>query len=68
MLVLTRRVGEKIIIGNDITITVIKLSNGIVRLGFEAPKECSIYRKEIYDARQDDLNNQTPEDGSKNAE
>jgi len=68
MLVLTRRVGEKIIIGNDITITVIKLSNGIVRLGFDAPKEHSIYRKEIYDARQDDLNNQTPEDGSKNAE
>jgi len=48
MLVLTRKHGESIIVGNSIKITVVELSAGNVRLGFEAPPEVSIYREEIY--------------------
>ncbi len=48
MLVLTRKPRESVIVGNSIRITVIELSHGAVRLGFEAPPEVSIYREEIY--------------------
>ena len=48
MLVLTRKAGESIVVGNNIRITVTELSSGMVRLGFEAPPEVSIYREEIY--------------------
>ena len=48
MLILTRKAGESVIVGNSIRITVIELSHGVVRLGFEAPPDVSIYRDEIY--------------------
>ena len=48
MLVLSRKAGQGVVIGNSIRITVIELSPGMVRLGFEAPPEVSIYRDEIY--------------------
>ena len=48
MLVLTRKAGETIVVGNSIRITVVELSSGSVRLGFEAPAEVSIYREELY--------------------
>ena len=48
MLILTRKVGESVVIGNDIRIKVVELSPGAVRLGFEAPRKVSIYREEIY--------------------
>jgi len=48
MLVLTRKPGETVVVGNSIRITVIELSPGVVRLGFDAPPEVSIYREEIY--------------------
>ena len=48
MLILTRKAGESVIVGNSIRITVIELSHGVVRLGFEAPSDISIYRDEIY--------------------
>ena len=48
MLVLTRKNGESVILGNNIKVTVVELSPGTVRLGFEAPQEVSIYREEIY--------------------
>ncbi len=47
MLVLTRKEGEKILIGEDITVTVVKSKNGQVRIGIQAPKGVSIYREEI---------------------
>lgn len=47
MLVLTRKVGEKICIGDDITITVVEIDRGKVRLGFEAPREVQIMRSEL---------------------
>ena len=48
MLVLTRKAGESVVVGNSVRITVIELSPGVVRLGFEAPPEVSIYREEVY--------------------
>lgn len=48
MLILTRRVSEAIIIGNDITVTVLSVKGHQVRLGFDAPKEVSVHREEIY--------------------
>ncbi len=48
MLILTRKAGESVIVGNTIRISVIELSHGMVRLGFEAPSDVSIYRDEIY--------------------
>ncbi len=49
MLVLTRKAGEGIIIGDNIKITVIELKGGGVRIGIDAPVELKIYRQEVYD-------------------
>ena len=48
MLVLTRKPGESVVLGNSIRVTVVECSSGTVRLGFDAPAEVSIYREEIY--------------------
>lgn len=48
MLILTRRVGETLNIGDDITITVLGVQGGQVRLGVNAPKEVTVHREEIY--------------------
>jgi carbon storage regulator len=50
MLALTRKVGEQIIIDNDIVITVISVRGDQVKLAFEAPKAKKIYRGELYQA------------------
>ncbi len=47
MLVLSRQVGEKILIGADIVITVVRISPGLVRFGVEAPQDMNIVREEI---------------------
>ena len=49
MLVLSRKVGEKILIGDKIAVTVVRVAQGIVRIGVEAPKELPIVREEIKD-------------------
>ncbi len=48
MLILTRKVGESILIGNDISITILSVRGNQVKLGVEAPKEVSVHREEIY--------------------
>jgi carbon storage regulator len=48
MLVLTRKLGERLKIGHAITVTVIEIKNGQVRLGIEAPSNVAIHREEVY--------------------
>ena len=47
MLVLSRKVGERIWIGDEIAITVVRLTSGGVRIGIEAPKELAVVREEL---------------------
>ena len=48
MLVITRRSGEQVVLGDDITITVLEISGSTVRLGIDAPTEVPVYRHEIW--------------------
>jgi carbon storage regulator len=50
MLVLTRKVGESLIIGDDIEVKIVEVNQKAVKIGIEAPKSVSVYRKEIYEA------------------
>ena len=47
MLVLSRKLGEKILIGDSIVLTVVKIDRNQIRLGIEAPHEVPVYREEI---------------------
>ncbi len=49
MLILTRKVGETLIIGDDITVTICAVKNSQVRVGIKAPKDVDIHREEIYE-------------------
>lgn len=53
MLVLSRSKGEKIVINNDIVLTILEVSGDHVRIGIDAPPEVTVYREEIYKALQD---------------
>lgn len=48
MLILTRKVGESIVIGDDVTVTVVEASRDQVRLGVDAPRHVSVHREEVY--------------------
>ena len=62
MLILTRRVGETLIIGDDVNITVLGVKGNQVRLGINAPKDVSVHREEIYQRIQQEKDQEAQQD------
>jgi carbon storage regulator len=60
MLILTRRVGEALMIGDDITVTILGVRGNYVRVGIKAPKDVGVHREEIYLRLHDDNDATTP--------
>jgi len=58
MLILSRRIQEAIIIGDDVTIRVLSIRGNQVRLGIDAPKSIPVHREEIYHLNKRDKNNE----------
>jgi carbon storage regulator len=52
MLILSRRINEKIVIGEDIVVSVVEVRGDQVKLGIEAPRQVKVYRQEVFDAIQ----------------
>jgi len=50
MLILSRKVNEKVVIGDDITVSIIEIRGDQVRLGIDAPKKIKVFRQEVFDA------------------
>ena len=49
MLILTRRVGESLMVGDDVTVTVLGVKGNQIRIGIDAPQDVSVHREEIYE-------------------
>ena len=61
MLILTRRVGETVVIGNDVTVTVLGVKGNQVRLGVNAPREVAVHREEIFERIKREQSEDTPQ-------
>ena len=64
MLILTRYVGQTVMIGDDIMVVVLGLKGHQVRIGIEAPRTVSVHRQEVYDKIKSDLRNTSGEESS----
>lgn len=67
MLILTRRVGETLMIGNEVTVTVLGVKGNQVRIGVNAPKDVAVHREEIFERikREEDGDNRVGEPADK---
>jgi len=65
MLILTRRVGESLVIGDDVTITVLGVKGNQVRIGVNVPREVAVHREEILNRIQEGSDSAESADGNK---
>jgi carbon storage regulator len=61
MLILTRRVGETVMIGNDVTVTVLGVKGNQIRVGINAPKNVAVHREEVFERIKREQQGDTPQ-------